>query len=144
MQVFWVRANLAFGSRISTWRDVYELQRQGVTHVINLQKNRHGKKVKHFQSLWLSFRDDKKPRPMWFYRDALTFYKRAMRGKSSKLFVMCHYGRCRSASLTYFLLRSFGMPGCEAENKIRAVRRSAMLTKAYRESSELFLKKSLG
>lgn len=141
MRVFWVRRNLAFGSAITTWRDVEILRERGISHVINLRKNRNDKKIKEFDYLWLPFKDDKKERPKWFYRAALKFQRRAMRSKQSKLFVMCHHGRCRSASLTYFLLRSSGTTALAAEKRIRKVRPIAMLPRAYRDSCELFLRK---
>jgi len=142
MRVFWVRRNLAFGSAITTWRDVEQLREQGISHVINLRKNRNGKKIKEFDYLWLPFKDDKKERPKWFYRAALKFHQRSMRHKRSKLFVMCHHGRCRSASLTYFFLRSSGTSALKAEKRIREVRPIAMLPRAYRESGEQFLQKN--
>ena len=141
MRVFWVRRNLAFGSAIATWRDVEALQELGVTHVINLQRNKHTKKIRKFKSLWLPFRDDKKPRPKWFYRAALKFHRRAASDKSSKLLVMCHHGRCRSASLTYFLLRTTGVAAATAEAKVRKARTNAVLPRAYRDSCERFLER---
>jgi len=141
MRVFWVRRNLAFGSAITTWRDVEILRERGISHVINLRKNRNDKKVKEFEFLWLPFKDDKKERPKWFYRAALKFHRRTMRGKHSKLFVMCHHGRCRSASVTYFLMRASGTSALKAEKRIREVRPIAMLPRAYRHSCERFLRK---
>jgi protein-tyrosine phosphatase len=142
MRVYWVKGNLAFGSIIKTWRDVNSLRRLGINHVINLLKNRNGKKIRRFNSLWLPFRDDKKPRPKWFYKRALKFHKRACRKKGAKLLVMCYHGRSRSASLTYFLLRSSGVTPTTAESRIRAARSNAMLPRTYRDSCERFLRKS--
>lgn len=139
MRVYWVNKHLAFGSIIKTWRDVDSLRDLGITHVINLLKNRNGKKIRDFDSLWLPFRDDKEPRPKWFYKKALEFSKRASRKNRSRLLVMCYHGRSRSASLTYFLLRASGMSTGKAESRIRAARQNAMLSKAYRESGESFL-----
>jgi len=141
MRVFWVRRDLAFGSAIMTWRDVKVLRGLGVTHVINLLKNRNGKKIRRFKSLWLPFKDDKKPRPKWFYKAAFKFHERATRNTGSKILVMCHHGRCRSASLTYFLLRSSGMHTSKAKEKIWLARPTAMLPRAYRDSCEQFLNK---
>ena len=92
MRVYWVNKHLAFGSIIKTQRDVDLLHGLGITHVINLLKNRNGKKIRRFDSLWLPFRDDKKPPPKWFYNKALNFHKRAFRKKGSKLLVMCYHG----------------------------------------------------
>ena len=142
MRVYWVNRRLAFGSIIKTWNDVESLRDSGFTHVINLLKHRNGKKIRQFDSLWLPFRDDKKPRPKWFYKRALKFHKRASRKKGSKLLVMCYHGRSRSASLAYFLLRSSGMATGTAETKIRVARWNAMLPRAYRESCESFLLKT--
>lgn len=141
MRVYWVNKHLAFGSAITTWNDVDTLLNLGITHVINLRRNRNDKKIRVFKFLWLRFRDDKKPRPKWFYRKALKFHHGARRHKGFKLLVMCHHGRSRSASLTFFLLRSSGISVFEAERRIRMARPNAMLPKAYRDSGESFLRK---
>src|ERR1700722_4281641 len=108
---------LAFGSGITSWRHVEQLQALGITHVINLRFNRHGKKEKSFKVLWIPFRDDKQPRPQWFYRKTWKFYPKAMKQPNSKMFRMCRVGICRSASLAYFLLRGSGM-NCEEAHDV--------------------------
>lgn len=139
MQVFWVSKRLAFGSAVTTWQHVEQLQALGITHVVNLLGNKHGKKIRQFTNLRLSFRDDMKPRPLWFYRHALRFYKRAMRKPNAKVFVMCRLGVCRSASLTYFLLRASGYGKARAENVVLRARPCAKIRRTYRECGEQFL-----
>lgn len=139
VKVFWVSRRLCFGSAISAWSHVEKLQSLGITHVVNLRRNRHGKKLRQFRSLWLPFRDDKQPRPKWFYRRALHFHLRAMRKRGTRLFVMCHHGICRSASLTYFLLRSNGLSNQRAQSAVLGARPRAIICQAYRESGEIFL-----
>ena len=140
MKVFWVSKRLAFGSAIRTSQHVEQLQAWGITHVINLRHGKHGKKVRQFKSLWLPFRDDMKPRPRWFYRDALRFYKRAMRKPQSKVLVMCHHGLSRSPSLSYFLLRgASGFSHSRAQKAVLRVRPRAIIAPAYREGGEIFL-----
>ena len=136
MKVCFVTKRLAFGSAMTKWSDVERLQAMGITHVINLRRNRNGKKVRQFKWLWLPFRDDKKPRPRWFYTKALKFYRRAMNDRRAKVFVMCRLGICRSASLTYFLLRSDGKTELKARTLIRKARACAQISPAYRESGE--------
>jgi len=135
---------LAFGSAMTKWSDVKRLQAMGITHVINLRRNRNGKKVRQFEWLWLPFRDDKKPRPCWFYRKALKFYRRAMDRQRTKVFVMCRLGICRNASLTYFLLRSDGKTGLKARTLIRKARACAQISPAYRESEEACMPLRIG
>lgn len=142
MRVFWVSERLAFGSGIRSWRDVEKLQSLGVTHVINLRHNKHGKKVRQFKNLRLRFTDDKKLRPAWFYRRALIFYMRALGKRSSKVFVMCRAGICRSASLTYFLLRASGFTCTRAKKTVVRVRPCAIICPAYRECGEAFLSRA--
>ncbi len=81
-------------------------------------------------------KDNGRPRPEWFYRDALTFYRKAMIRPGSKVLVMCRAGRRRSASMTYFLLRASGVRPCKAERTIRRARPCAQIVRAYRESGE--------
>jgi protein-tyrosine phosphatase len=139
MKVFWVSKRLAFGSAITTWGHVHQLQALGITHVVNLRHGHHTKKVRQFKNLWLPFRDDMKSRPKWFYRRALRFYVKAMRKPDSKVFVMCHHGICRSASLTYFFLRLDGLSPAHAKSTVLRARRCARVVPAYRDSGENFL-----
>jgi protein-tyrosine phosphatase len=139
MRAFFVTKRLAFGSAITTWGHVEKLQALGVTHVINLRHGKHGKIIRKFKNLWLPFRDDMQSRPRWFYRRALRFYKRAMRKPNAKVFVMCHHGVCRSASLTYFLLCASGFTHSRAQNVVLRARPRAFIARAYREGGEIFL-----
>lgn len=139
MKLFWVSKRLAFGSAVTTWAHVQQLRALGITHVVNLRSNKHGKKIRQFKNLWLSFRDDMRPRPRWFYRDASRFYRKAMRKPKSKVFVMCHHGICRSASLTYFFLRLSGETINKSEALVLSARSCARIAPAYRESAERFL-----
>lgn len=139
MMAYRVGRHLYFGSAIRSWQDVERLEALGITHVVNLRRNKHGKKLRGFRCLRLRFRDDKKPRPKWFYRDALSFYKQAMRGSKSKVFVMCRHGICRSASLAYFLLRASGYSPSRATSIVLRARARAIICRAYRESGERFL-----
>jgi hypothetical protein len=147
VRVFWVSERLAFGaaSTISTWERVRQLHELGFTHVINLRSSRRYRtKLRSFHSLWLPFPDDKRERPAWFYRRALRFYEQAKNGRDGKVLVICHRGICRSASLTYFLLRASGCNHKRAEKSIRRVRPCAIICRAYRECGEDFLARHRG
>jgi predicted protein tyrosine phosphatase len=139
MKVFFVNERLAFGSAIKTCQHVERLRAVGITHVLNLRR-RENRKMRKFRYLWLRFADNKKPRPPWFYRRALSFYWRAMNQPDSKLFVMCHHGLCRSPSLTYFLLTSSGASSQKAESLVLRAKPRARLVRAYRDSGEDFLR----
>jgi protein-tyrosine phosphatase len=139
VKAYFVNKRLAFGSSIKTWRHVDQLQALGITHVINLRANRHGKKEETFKTLWMPFRDDKQRRPRWFYRKAWNFYSKAMEQPNTKLFVMCRVGICRSASLAYFLLRSSGMGGERAQRTVLRARPAASICRAYRDAGESWL-----
>jgi len=138
MKVFWVSKRLGFGSAVTTWGHVEQLQALGITHVINLRHTKHGKKIREFESLWLPFRDDKKPRPNWFHRRALRFYQKAMRRPKSKVLCMCHYGISRSPSLTYFFLRMDGFSPAKAKSTVLKARKCARVVPAYERSGEDF------
>jgi protein-tyrosine phosphatase len=141
MRAYFVNRRLAFGSAITTWSHVEQLQALGITHVINLRRNRHGKKIKAFKNLWLPFWDDKKPRPRWFYKQARSFFEKGMREPNAKVFVMCHFGICRSASLTYFLLRLSGKRPTTSKALVFKVRPCAVFARAYIDSCEEFVSK---
>jgi protein tyrosine phosphatase (PTP) superfamily phosphohydrolase (DUF442 family) len=140
--VFFVSKRLAFGSAITTKTDVKQLRGLGITHVINLRRS-NNRKVRKFWHLWLPFRDDKKSRPRWFYKRTLKFYRKAMKQRDAKLFVMCRRGICRSSSLTHFILRFSGLSSRRAEAMIKNVRPSASIARAYRESGEKYLRRMI-
>jgi protein-tyrosine phosphatase len=136
-----VNRRLAFGSAITTWAHVERFQALGFTHVINLRRNRHGKKIKSFKNLWLPFRDNKKPRPHWFYKQSRLFVEKAFRQRKTKVFVMCRFGVCRSASLTHFLLRLSGKNPNKSKALVLKARPCAVFGRTYVESSEEFVRR---
>jgi hypothetical protein len=140
VKAFFVSKRLAFGSAIKTKQHVEQLQAIGITHVINLRRS-NNRKIQEFKYLWLPFKDDANPRPRWFFKRTLKFYRKAMRHGNSKLFVMCHHGICRSPSLTHFFMRFSGLGSKLAEAKIKTVRPSARVVRAYRESGEKYLRR---
>ncbi len=140
-KVFFINERLAFGSRVTRKAHSKKLRALGITHVVNLQATK-AKKLKRFKRIWLAFEDDGKPRPVWFYRRALSFYCKAIKRPSAKVFVMCRMGRHRSASLTYCLLRATGASSsAAAETAILRVRPCAKIVRAYRESGEKYLRR---
>jgi protein-tyrosine phosphatase len=136
--VFFVTKRLAFGSKVRLNRHVEKLEELGITHVIDVRKYA-SKKLRKFRTVHLNFKDDARPRPMWFYAQALHFYQKALEQPNSKVYVMCRAGRRRSASMTYFLLRASGDAPYKAESMIRQARPCAQIVPAYRESSEQYL-----
>jgi protein-tyrosine phosphatase len=138
VKAFFVSKRLAFGSAIKTKNHVKKLKALGITHVINLRRS-NNRQVRKFSHIWLPFPDDLKPRPRWFYKQTLKFYRKAMRRRDAKLFVMCHHGICRSASLAYFFLRTAGKSSRKAEKRIKSARLIARVIPAYRESGEKYL-----
>jgi protein-tyrosine phosphatase len=140
--VFFVSDRLAFGSKVRLNRHVDKLQELGITHVID-SRNYPSKKLRKFKTIHLNFKDDARPRPMWFYDRALTFYRIAVRNPQAKVFVMCRAGRRRSASLTYFLLRASGYGPDKARDVMRKARPCIQLVRAYVECGELYLQKKM-
>ncbi len=139
MIVFFVTKRLAFGSKVRLNRHVEKLRQLGITHVIDVRKY-PSKKLRKFKTMHLNFKDNARPRPMWFYAQALRFYRKSLDQPNSKVYVMCRAGRRRSASMTYFLLRASGLGSNTAESKIRRVRPCAQIVRAYRQSGEEYLR----
>lgn len=138
MIVFFVTKRLAFGSKVRMNRHVEKLRQLGITHVIDVRKY-PSKKLRKFKTIHLNFKDNARPRPMWFYAQALRFCRKALGLPNSKVYVMCRAGRRRSASLTYFLLRASGLGSDKAESTIRRVRPCVQIVRAYRQSGEEYL-----
>jgi hypothetical protein len=144
MKAFFVNDRLAFGSAVRTWGHVEKLRALGITHIVNLRWSQNSAKVRQFPHIWLRFHDDKKTRPAWFYRRALKFYQRALQKPEAKLFVMCHHGLCRSASLAYFFLRLSGAGIVQAQTRVLGVRPTARVVPAYRDAGDSFLMRTYG
>ena len=141
MKVFFVTKRLAFGGAITSGSHVEKLRELGITHVINLRR-RTNRKIGQFTHIWLPFKDNGRPRPTWFYRRSLDFYDEVKSRKGAKLFVMCHHGICRSASLSYFFLRASGKSRKKAKANILSARPQARIISAYRESCEKYLRRT--
>jgi hypothetical protein len=141
MIVFIVTKRLAFGSRVRLNRHVEKLRELGITHVIDVRMY-PSKKLRAFKAIHLNFKNNARPRPMWFDARALHFYRKALELPNAKVYVMCQAGRRRSASLTYFLLRATGASPSEAEDAVLLARPCAMIVKTYRESGEKYLSES--
>jgi protein-tyrosine phosphatase len=141
--VFFVNERLAFGSKVRLNRHVQKLQALGITHVIDARYY-PSKKLRKFKTIHLNFKDDARPRPMWFYDRALRFYRSALRNPRAKVFVMCRAGRRRSASLTYFLLRASGYNPCKAREVMQKARPCIQLVRAYIDCGELHLQQKTG
>ena len=140
MIVFFVTDRLAFGSKVRLNRHVERLQELGITHVIDA-RNYPSKKLRKFKTIHLNFKDDARPRPMWFYDRALRFYRATLKIPQAKVFVMCRAGRRRSASLTYFLLRASGYQPSKAREVMQRARPCIQLVRAYIECGEQYLQK---
>jgi hypothetical protein len=138
MIVFFVTKRLGFGSKVRLNRHIEKLRELGITHVLDVRKY-PSKKLQNFKTIHLNFKDDARPRPIWFYAQALRFYQKALEQTNSKVFVMCRAGRRRSASMTYFLLRASGLGPCKAESMVRCARPCAQIVRAYRQSGEEYL-----
>ena len=140
MKAFFVSKRLAFGSAIKTRAHAKQLKTLGITHVINLRRS-GSQQIRKFSNLWVPFPDDMKPRPRWFYKRTLKFFRKTMGQPDAKLFVMCHHGICRSASLAYFFLRHSGKSRIWAERRIKTARPTARVVPAYRQSGEKYLER---
>lgn len=72
--------------------------------------------------------------------DSVTIVQQATRERDRKVFVMCHHGISRSASMAYFLLRASGLEATKAESIVRHARPSAKIVRAHREAGERYLR----
>jgi hypothetical protein len=92
MIVSFVTKRLAFGSKVRLNRYLAKLRELGITHVIDARMY-PSKKPRAFKAIHLNFKDNGRPRPMWFYLRALRFYRKVIEQRNSKIYVMCRAGR---------------------------------------------------
>lgn len=109
-----ITARIALGGEINDAADVAELQAAGITHVINCTENA----APYSQTVLLSTcwpqppqPDDGMPRGAAWFQQGGDFWRA---NEDKKIYVHCHAGLNRSASMVYYLLRLMGLDDTDA------------------------------
>lgn len=140
---------LAVGGAIYTRENFLELERVGITHIINTQIEFDDETLRRTgtgepdpggpQILWLGTDDDFEPKPPEYFRRGVEFALAALDGPAAKLLVHCASGIHRGPMVALAILRVLGFDRYAAERLVRARRPQADFPEVYLDSVEAFL-----
>ena len=111
MDMSWVTERISLGGGIWNARNMEELARQGITHIINMQIEfddtplaaSHGIEV-----LWNATDDDFLPKPPKLLDRGVEFAQQALSDVSAKLYIHCAAGVHRAPMMTLAVLGAMG------------------------------------
>lgn len=128
---------LAVGSALEDAADVDDVLRRGITHIVNCRVSVDDRELIDGRAgyLWDPAPDDRQPKEVSWFLDAIEFVREARRDPSAKVLVHCTGGVDRSPSLAYSILRDAGWGPVDAESQIQASYPRGRLP--YREDAEV-------
>jgi protein-tyrosine phosphatase len=143
MDMTWITDRLAVGGGIWTDKEMIEVVRQGVTHIIDMQiefddtplAEPYGVKV-----LWNPVDDDFQPKPPQVFQRGVEFAMAALDQPESKLYVHCAAGVHRAPMMALAVMRALGHSLEDAIGIIEARRYVVDFADVYVQSVEEFMK----
>lgn len=114
----WITERLALGGSFASPADADALKAAGITHVINCTELCDPEYVESaFSMCWPNPRqpDDGAPRTARYFREGAQFWRS---NQARKIYVHCHAGMNRSASMIYLFLRLMGLKPADARHLI--------------------------
>jgi protein-tyrosine phosphatase len=147
MDMTWVTARIALGGGIWTARNMEEVARAGVTHILDMQiefddtslAQPHGISV-----LWNPTDDDFQSKPPEIFERGVEFAREALDEEKSKLFVHCAAGVHRAPMMTLAILAALGWDLDEAIGVIEVRRPVVDFADVYVNSVKRYLQQQAG
>jgi protein-tyrosine phosphatase len=142
MDMTWVTDRIALGGGIWNERNMAELARMGVTHIIDMQiefndtplAEPHGIRV-----LWNPVDDDFQPKPPEVLERGVEFARGALEEPEGRLYIHCAAGVHRAPMMTLAVLGAMGWGMEAAQAQIEARRPSVDFADVYVESVRRYL-----
>lgn len=116
MRIKFITDQIAVGGAINTPKTMQQVEKMGITHIINLDQICCG--VDYIETLHYYIRDDGSKRPPRYIASCIAFALDVLNEPSNKLFIHCAAGRRRSTSIAYAVLRALGYSSEAAETLI--------------------------
>jgi len=143
MDMTWITDRIAVGGGIWTDRNMQELARAGVTHIVDMQiefDDTELAKQRDIQVLWNPIDDDFQPKPPEIFYAGVEFARAALDEEQTKVYIHCAAGVHRAPMMTLALLCALGWEMSDAI-KLIAVRRPVVdFADVYVQSVESFLR----
>ncbi len=143
MDITWITDRLAVGGGIWTDKEMIEVVRQGITHIIDMQiefddtplAEPYGVKV-----LWNAVDDDFQPKPPEIFQRGVEFAIEAFEDPQSKVYIHCAAGVHRAPMMTLAVMRAIGYSLEDAKQIIESRRYVVDFADVYVKSVEDFMK----
>lgn len=132
----WITEYIALGGEMTSEQDVAELKAAGIIRVINCREICDPLYSEDaLVTCWPKPRhaDDGTPRTAQWFREGVSFWRANPHGK---LYVHCHAGLNRSASMVYAILRVMGLKPKDARELIVANRPMDIVGVRYADEAD--------
>jgi len=142
MDMTWVTGRIAVGGGIWNAKNMEEVARAGVTHIIDMQiefDDTPLAEAHDIEVLWNAVDDDFKPKPAEVFHRGVEFAITALDQPGTKLFIHCAAGVHRAPMMTLALLCSLSWNLPEAMDLIQTKRSVVDFPDVYVRSVERFL-----
>jgi protein-tyrosine phosphatase len=143
MDMTWVTDRIALGGAIWTDKNMQEVARCGVTHIIDMQIEFDDTELAlpyGIEVLWNGTDDDFQPKPPELLQRGVDFGLGALADNGGKLYIHCAAGVHRAAMMTLALLGAMGWETREAMRVIQGRRPVVDFADVYVRSVENFLR----
>jgi protein-tyrosine phosphatase len=111
MDLTWVTGRIAVGGGIWNAKNMTEIARAGVTHIIDMQLEFDDRPLAEpvgLQVLWNPVDDDFLPKPAAVFREGVAFARAALDEEGSRILIHCAAGVHRAPMMALALLCSLG------------------------------------
>lgn len=142
MDLTWITDRVAVGGGIWNEKNMMDVVRAGVTHIIDMQIEFDDRPLAEpygIKVLWNPTDDDFQPKPPELFERGVQFAVEALDGEDGRLFIHCAAGVHRAPMMALAVLGSTGWKLGEAMDLIEARRPTADFADVYVDSVERYL-----
>jgi len=142
MDITWVTDRIALGGGIWNAKNMEELARSGVTHIIDMQIEFDDRPLAEpwgIQVLWNATDDDFLPKPAELLKRGVDFALEALDDPQARLYIHCAAGVHRAPMMTLAVLCALDWKMDDAMRLIEARRPAADFADVYVESVRRFV-----
>jgi protein-tyrosine phosphatase len=144
MDLTWVTDRIAVGGGIWHERNMIDVVREGVTHIIDMQIEFDDTQLAEpygVRVLWNPTDDDFRPKPAQLFRRGVDFALEALEDPEAKVFIHCAAGVHRAPMMTLAILRAQGWSLEDAVELIEEKRDVVDFADVYVRSVEQFMRR---
>ncbi len=143
MDMTWITDRIGVGGGIWTDKEMIEVVRHGVTHIIDMQIEFDDTPLAEpygVEVLWNPVDDDFQPKPPQVFQRGVEFAMAALEKPETKLYIHCAAGVHRAPMMTLAVMRALGYSLDDAVDMIESRRHVVDFADVYVRSVEEFMK----